>query len=164
LRQDVALGEGFFRLSLLSGGPPFSLFDMLQELDVPFVVCPLGWWFFCLLGCGSFHFVPCIQPFFLGCFGSIMSDTVSSFLLLLMVRAFHNQKKFVVALSGTFLQERPFQVRDKTAPILVNPQRLGLTRRKNMPELREESPVTGNSQKPQRLSLSPTQISPDHRY
>jgi hypothetical protein len=34
-------------------------------------------------------------------------------------------------------------------------QRLGLTRRKNMPKLREDSPVTGNSQKPQRLSLSP---------
>jgi hypothetical protein len=126
---------------------------------------------FALLG-GSFVFLdagPSIlflvfSPFFLGCFGSIMSDTVSSFLLLLMVRAFHNQKKFVVALSGTFLQERPFQVRDKTAPILVNPQHLGLTRRKNMPELREDSPVTGNSQKPQRLSLSPTQISPDHRY
>ncbi len=93
MRQDVALGEGFFRLSLLSGGPPFSLFDMLQELDVPFVVCPLGWWFFCLLGCGSFHFVPCIPPFF-GCFGSFMSDKVSSFLrLLLLVRAFQNKTK-----------------------------------------------------------------------
>ncbi len=39
--------------------------------------------------------------------------------------------------------------------ILVNPQRLGLTRRKNMPKFREDSPVTGNSQKPHRLSLSP---------
>jgi hypothetical protein len=32
------------------------------ELDVPFVVRPLRW-FFCLDGCGSFHFVPCIPPF-----------------------------------------------------------------------------------------------------
>jgi hypothetical protein len=39
--------------------------------------------------------------------------------------------------------------------ILVHPQRLGLTRLKNMPKLQEDSPVTGNSQKPQRLSLSP---------
>jgi hypothetical protein len=34
------------------------------ELDVPFVVHPLRW-FFCLLGQASFHFVPCI-PLFLG--------------------------------------------------------------------------------------------------
>ncbi len=93
LRRDAAVGEGFSRLGLLSGGPPpLSLFDMLQELDVPFVVCLLGW-FFCLLGCGSFHFVPCIPPFF-GCFGSFMSDKVSSFLrLLLLVRAFQNKTK-----------------------------------------------------------------------
>ncbi len=36
--------------------------DPVQELDVPLVVCPLRW-FFCLLGRGSFHFVPCIHPF-----------------------------------------------------------------------------------------------------
>jgi len=35
----------------------------LWELDVPFVVCPLRW-FFCLLDSGqSFHFIPCIPPF-----------------------------------------------------------------------------------------------------
>jgi hypothetical protein len=37
------------------------------ERDVPLVVCPLRW-FFCLLGCESFHFVPCIPPF-LGALG-----------------------------------------------------------------------------------------------
>jgi hypothetical protein len=35
----------------------------VQELDVPIVVRPLSW-FFCLLKHGSFHFVPCIPPFF----------------------------------------------------------------------------------------------------
>ncbi len=34
-------------------------------------------WFFCLLGCGSFHFVPCIPPFF-GCFGLFLIGSVSS--------------------------------------------------------------------------------------
>jgi hypothetical protein len=29
LRRDVAAGEGSFRLGVLSGGPPLSLFDML---------------------------------------------------------------------------------------------------------------------------------------
>ncbi len=34
----------------------------VQQLDVPLVVHPLGW-FFCLLGCGSFHLiVPFISP------------------------------------------------------------------------------------------------------
>jgi hypothetical protein len=42
----------------------------VQELDVPIVVCPLSW-FFCLLRHGSFHFVPCISPFF-GSFGLFM--------------------------------------------------------------------------------------------
>ncbi len=58
---------------ILSGGCTLSSFDMLlaigggvEELDVPFAVPPL-WWFFCLLGCESFHFVPCILPF-LGAF------------------------------------------------------------------------------------------------
>jgi hypothetical protein len=50
-----------------------------------------------------------------------MIGRVSSFLLLLflLVRAFHNNNKIksVVPLSGTFLQKRPFQVSDKTAPI-----------------------------------------------
>jgi hypothetical protein len=32
------------------------------ELDVSLVICPL-WWFFCFLGLGYFHFVPCILPF-----------------------------------------------------------------------------------------------------
>ncbi len=62
MRRVVAVGEGLSRLGILSGGPPLSLFDMLlategvQELDL--VVCPL-WWFICLLGHGSCHFVPC---------------------------------------------------------------------------------------------------------
>ncbi len=34
----------------------------VQELDVSFVVRPSRW-FFCLLGCGSFHFVPFVYPF-----------------------------------------------------------------------------------------------------
>jgi len=60
--------EGLSRLGILSGGPSLSLFDMLlatewvQEFDVPLVVCPL-WWFICLLGHGSFHFVPCFALF-----------------------------------------------------------------------------------------------------
>ncbi len=63
----IAVGEGSSRLGVLSGGPPFSLFDIfsrqkgVRELDVPFVVHLLKW-FFCLLGSGSFHFVPCIAP------------------------------------------------------------------------------------------------------
>jgi len=35
----------------------------VEEVDVPFVVRPLSW-FFCLLGRGSFHFVPYIFPLF----------------------------------------------------------------------------------------------------
>jgi hypothetical protein len=45
LRRVVAIGEGSSRLSVLSRGPPFSLFDMLLTTrkggwkpDVPFVV------------------------------------------------------------------------------------------------------------------------------
>jgi hypothetical protein len=49
----------------------------VQELDVPFVVSPLRW-FFCLLGGGSFHFVPCIPPCFFGCFDLFMIGRVSS--------------------------------------------------------------------------------------
>ncbi len=43
---------------------------------MPLVVCPLRW-FFCLLGRGSFHFVPCIPPLF-GCFGLYLIGRVSS--------------------------------------------------------------------------------------
>jgi len=50
----------------------------VQELDVPLVVQPLRW-FFCLLGCGSFPFVPCLPPYF-GCFGLYMIFRVSSLL------------------------------------------------------------------------------------
>jgi hypothetical protein len=69
LKCVVVVGEGFSRLSILSRALPFSLFDMLlmtggvQEFYVPFVV-HLLWWFCCLLGFGSFHFVPCFPPFF----------------------------------------------------------------------------------------------------
>jgi len=78
LRHAVAVvGEGSFRLGVLSGGPPLSLFDMLletargggrggvQQLDVPLVVHPIGW-FFCLLGCGVLPFCSFYSPFFLG--------------------------------------------------------------------------------------------------
>jgi hypothetical protein len=41
----------------------FFWHEGVWELDVPLVVCPLRW-FICLFGCGSFHFVPCIPPFF----------------------------------------------------------------------------------------------------
>ncbi len=67
LRHDVVVSEGSFRLCVLSRGPPLSLFNILVtirgvwELDVPIVVHPLGW-FFCRLGHGSIHFVPCIPP------------------------------------------------------------------------------------------------------
>jgi hypothetical protein len=67
LRCAVAVGEGSFRLGILSGGPLISLFDMLLKTRgdlgtyVPLVVRPLRW-FFCR---GSFHFVPCI-PLLLG--------------------------------------------------------------------------------------------------
>ncbi len=67
----LAVSEGSSRLGVLSGGPPLSLFVMLLVTKVglgtyvPFVVRPLRW-FFCLLGHESFHFVPCIPPFFLG--------------------------------------------------------------------------------------------------
>ncbi len=84
LRHAVAVvGEGSFRLCVLSGGPPLSLFDIcflrqqgVQQLDVPLVFHPLGW-FFCLLGCGSFHFVPFISPF-LGALVLFMIGRVSS--------------------------------------------------------------------------------------
>ncbi len=63
LRWAIVVGEGSSRLNILSRSPPLSLFDIgVSELDVPLKVCPLRW-FFCLLGHGSFHFVPCIPPF-----------------------------------------------------------------------------------------------------
>jgi hypothetical protein len=40
----------------------FSQHEGVWEFDVPFVVHLLRW-FFCFLGRGSFHFVPCITPF-----------------------------------------------------------------------------------------------------
>jgi hypothetical protein len=36
-------------------------------------------WFICLLGRGSFHFVPCLPFFFFGCFSQFMVSLVSSF-------------------------------------------------------------------------------------
>jgi hypothetical protein len=68
LRCAIAIGEGSSRLGVLLTCSPLFLFDMffmiglVQELDVPFMVCTLEW-FFCLLGRMSFHFVPCIPPF-----------------------------------------------------------------------------------------------------
>jgi hypothetical protein len=51
-------------LGIVLGGPSLSLFDMILatrgwELDFP----PLVLWFICLLGHGSFHFVPCLHLF-----------------------------------------------------------------------------------------------------
>ncbi len=85
LKHAIVIVEGSSRLGVLSRGPPLLLLDMLLmtrqegvwELDVPFVVHPFRW-FFCLLGRGSFRFVPCIPPFF-GCFDLFMIDRVSSF-------------------------------------------------------------------------------------
>jgi len=54
----------------------FSREEGVWELDVPLVVHLLRW-FICLLGRGSFHFVPCIPPSF-GLFGSFKVSTVSS--------------------------------------------------------------------------------------
>jgi hypothetical protein len=85
LRHDIVIGEGSSRLGVFSRGLPLSLLDIfsqherVRELDVPFVVCPLRW-FFNLLGHGSFHFVPVLEdvfPFF-GCFGLFMIGRVSS--------------------------------------------------------------------------------------
>jgi hypothetical protein len=51
LRWAFAVGEGFSKLSVLSGGPPFpylicfSRWERVWELDVPLVVCPLRWFF-----------------------------------------------------------------------------------------------------------------------
>jgi hypothetical protein len=51
LRCVVVIGEGSSRQGILSGGPPLSLFDMLLatrrgwELDIPFVVHLLRWFF-----------------------------------------------------------------------------------------------------------------------
>jgi len=64
LRCAIAIGEDSSRLGILSRGPPLSLFDMLLAIGGgSFVVRPLRW-FFCLLGCGSFHFVPFVSSFF----------------------------------------------------------------------------------------------------
>jgi hypothetical protein len=69
LKRVVTIGKGSSKLGILTRGTPFpclicfSRQEGVQKLDVPFVVCLL-WWFFCLLGHGSFHFVLCI-PFFL---------------------------------------------------------------------------------------------------
>jgi hypothetical protein len=65
LRCVVAIDEGSSKLGVFLEGPPLSLFDVLlmtrgvQELHVPFVVHPLLKWFICLLGRGSFRYVPC---------------------------------------------------------------------------------------------------------
>jgi hypothetical protein len=55
LKCAIAVGEGSSRLICLS-----QLMG-IQELDVPLVVHYLRW-FICVLGHGSFRFVPCIPP------------------------------------------------------------------------------------------------------
>ncbi len=76
LRDAVAVSEGSFRLSVLSGHLPFhylicfSKQEEVGELDVPLVwevdvplVVRLLRWFICLLGCGSFHLFLCFPLF-----------------------------------------------------------------------------------------------------
>lgn len=62
--NQLGVGESSSRLGALSRGRHFSLFDMLvvigggfKNFDIPLVVHPLRW-FICLLGRGSFHFLP----------------------------------------------------------------------------------------------------------
>ncbi len=52
--------------------------ERVEELDVTPMVHLLEW-FICLLGRGSFHFVPCLPFFFFGCFSQFMVSLVSSF-------------------------------------------------------------------------------------
>ncbi len=69
--MGVAIGEGYYKLNTLLEVLPFPYLICflrlhgVSELGVQLMVCPLRW-FFCLLGRGSFHFVLCIPPFFLG--------------------------------------------------------------------------------------------------
>jgi len=67
-RRVVVVGEGFFEAKhLFRRSSPFLLWyashgRRVWEFDVPLVICPLRW-VFCLLGHGSFYFVPFIPPF-----------------------------------------------------------------------------------------------------
>ncbi len=69
LKCVVAIGEDFYKLGGLSRVLSFPyLICLLQEKkvgkpNVPIMV-HLFRWFFCFLEHGSFHFVPCIPPFF----------------------------------------------------------------------------------------------------
>jgi hypothetical protein len=81
----VVVGEGSSRLGTLSGGlSPLSLFDMLLVTgggfeNLMFPLCfVLLFGSFCLLVCGSFHFVHCIPLFFLGVLCFFMIGRVSS--------------------------------------------------------------------------------------
>jgi hypothetical protein len=82
----VVIGESFSRLSVLSGGPPISLFDMLLatkrgfvEHDVPFVVYLLRWFLlFCKTCVLPFCSLYCIPPSFFGSFGLFIIGKVSS--------------------------------------------------------------------------------------
>jgi hypothetical protein len=76
-RYAVAVGEGSSRQSIFSGCPTLSLFDMLLAREgFKNLMFPLWFallWVFCLLGHGSFHFVPCIPLFWV-----LMISRVSS--------------------------------------------------------------------------------------
>ncbi len=76
LRHAVAIGEGSSKLALLSGGPPFSLFDMLLAIrggsgtscsicGSPSYVVLSSSWTWILPFCSLY------SPF-LGCFGSFL--------------------------------------------------------------------------------------------
>jgi len=87
LRHAVAVvGEGSFRLGVLSGGPPLSLFDMLLETArggggsaTRCSPCGSPYWVVLL---SSWMWGPSILfllfPLFFGCFGLLMIGRVSS--------------------------------------------------------------------------------------
>jgi hypothetical protein len=66
LWHAIVIGEGSSKLGILPGGPsPFIIWYASRK----FMNLMFPLWFdllggsFCLLGCGSFHFVPCIPPY-----------------------------------------------------------------------------------------------------
>jgi hypothetical protein len=87
----------------------------MWELDVPLVVWPLKW-FFCLLGCGSFHFFdPCIPSYFFGCFGLFIIGRVSP--------AFQKKGK---ELANEHQKEPRPQDHEKWVPILEKNKMMGI--------------------------------------
>jgi len=90
LKCVVAIGKGSSNLGILTRGSPFPcLICFLLQEGVSETWCSfcglLLWWFFCLFGHGSFHFVLCI-PFFLGA------------LIYLWLVGFHQQASTVINL------------------------------------------------------------------